>query len=169
MARYGPRRMASSEKPRRPAGRGRPSARAQGPTPLERVRIHRGALDVAGKEVPLHAGAMHYVRLERSAWRDGLTSLQYRRTAGAITEQLVVPLTGGDVIQLERRGNTYIFSSARFGEPFVSQTLADLDLGEELFVGLFACSHDAKVKEEIIFKDVRIIQPPKAGYQPYRE
>src|SRR6187551_2004218 len=100
---------------------------------------------------------------------DGLTSLQYRRTGGAVTEQLVLPLTGGDVVQLERRGNTYIFSSARYGETFVSQTLTDLDLGEELFVGLFACSHDAKVKEEIIFKDVRIIQPPKAGYQPYRD
>jgi TolB protein len=100
---------------------------------------------------------------------DGLTSLQYRRTKGAITEQLVVPLTGGDVVQLERRGNSYIFSSARYGETFVSQTLADLDLGEELFVGLFACSHNAKVKEEVIFKDVRIIQPPKAGYVPYRD
>jgi TolB protein len=100
---------------------------------------------------------------------DGLTSLQYRRTKGAITEQLVLPLTGGDVVQLERRGNTYIFSSARYGETFVSQTLAGLDLGEELFVGLFACSHNGDVKEEVIFKDVRIIQPPKAGYQPYRD
>ena len=100
---------------------------------------------------------------------DGLTSLQYRRTKGAITEQLVLPVTGGDVIQLERRGKTYIFSSARFGETFVSQTLADLDLGEEVNVGLFLCSHNAKVKEEAIFKDVRIILPPKAGYQPYRD
>ncbi|HEY8995349.1 MAG TPA: biopolymer transporter TolR [Lacunisphaera sp.] len=100
---------------------------------------------------------------------DGLTSLQYRRTKGAITEQLVVPLTGCDVVQLERRGNTYIFSSARYGETFVSQRLDDLDLGEELFVGLFGCSHNPKVKEEFIFKDVRIIQPPKAGYVPYRD
>lgn len=100
---------------------------------------------------------------------DGLTSLQYRRTTGAVTEQLVLPLTGGDVVQLERRGNTYIFSSARYGETFVSQTLTGLDLGEELFVGLFTCAHNGDVKEEVIFKDVRIIQPPKAGYQPYRD
>lgn len=100
---------------------------------------------------------------------DGLTSLQYRRTTGAITEQLVLPLTGGDVVQLERRGNTYIFSSARYGETFVSQTLTGLELGDELFVGLFACSHNGEVKEEVNFKDVRIIQPPKAGYQPYRD
>ncbi|MDQ5981005.1 MAG: TolB protein [Verrucomicrobiota bacterium] len=100
---------------------------------------------------------------------DGLTSLQFRREKGAITEQVVLPLTGGDVVQLERRGNTWIFSSARYGEPFVTQTLADFDLGEEPLVGLFLCSHNAKAKEEVIFKDVRIIQPPKAGYVPYRD
>jgi TolB protein len=100
---------------------------------------------------------------------DGLTSLQYRRAQGAITEQLVVPLTGGDVVQLERRGNTYIFSSARYGETFISQTLADLDLGEDLLVGLFVCSHNGEVKEDVIFKDVRIVQPPKPGYVAYRD
>lgn len=99
---------------------------------------------------------------------DGLTSLQYRKTKGAITEQIELPLKGGDVIQLERRGNTYIFSSARFGETFVTATM-DLDLGEELFVGLFLCSHNADVKEEAIFKDVRVIRPPKVGYVPYRD
>lgn len=100
---------------------------------------------------------------------DGLTSLQFRREKGAITEQLVLDLKGGDVVQLERRGNTWIFSSARYGETFVSQTLADLDLGEEPLVGLFLCSHNGQVKEEAVFKDVRIIQPPKAGYVPYRD
>jgi len=100
---------------------------------------------------------------------DGLTSLQYRRTKGAVTEQVTLDIKGGDVIQFERRGNTYIFSSARSGETFTTGTLADLDLGEEVFVGLFLCSHNAKVKEEAIFKDVRIIQPPKAGYVPYRD
>lgn len=100
---------------------------------------------------------------------DGLTSLQYRRTKGAATEQVVLDIKGGDVVQLERRGNSYIFSSARSGETFTTGALADLDLGEEVFVGLFLCSHDAKVKEDVIFKDVRIIQPPKAGYVPYRD
>ena len=100
---------------------------------------------------------------------DGLASLQFRRTKGGITEQLVLPLTGGDVVQLERRGNTFIFSSARYGETFVSTTLPDLDLGEEVNVGPFLCAHNAKVKEEAIIKDVRIIQPPKVGYKPYHD
>jgi TolB protein len=100
---------------------------------------------------------------------DGLTSLQYRRTKGAITEQVTLDIKGGDVIQLERRGNTYIFSSARYGETFTTASVTDLDLGEELYVGLFLCSHNAAVKEEAIFRDVRIAIPPKAGYIPYRD
>lgn len=100
---------------------------------------------------------------------DGLTSLQYRRGKGAITEQLVLDITGGDVVQLERRGNTYIFSSARYGEIFTTATLTNLDLGEELFVGLFLCSHNAEVVEQAVFKDVRIAIPPKEGYVPYRD
>jgi TolB protein len=100
---------------------------------------------------------------------DGLTSLQFRRTKGGITEQVVLELKGGDVIQLERKGNTYIFSSARYGETFTTGTLADLDLGEELDVGLFLCAHNAAVKEEALVRDVRIVQPPKAGYVPYRD
>jgi Tol biopolymer transport system component len=100
---------------------------------------------------------------------DGLTSLQYRSAKGGVTEQMVLDLKGGDVVQLERRGNTYIFSSARYGETFTTATLENLDLGEELFVGLFLCSHNAEVKEEAIFKDVRIAIPPKAGYVPYRD
>ncbi|MEJ1971065.1 MAG: biopolymer transporter TolR [Lacunisphaera sp.] len=99
---------------------------------------------------------------------DGLTALQFRRSQGATTEQTVLPLKGGDVIQFERRGNTYIFSSAHFGETFVSAQ-QELDLGEEVDVGLFLCSHNPKVKEEVIVKDVRFIRPPKAGYQPYRD
>ena len=36
---------------------------------------------------------------------DGLTSLQFRRTAGADTEELKSSLTAADVIQLERKGD----------------------------------------------------------------
>jgi len=98
-----------------------------------------------------------------------LTSLQFRRTKGAITEQIVLPITAADVLQLERRGNTYIFSAARFGEPFVSAEIKDFDLGEELFVGLFLCSHNPAVMEHATFRDVRIIKPVKPGFTPYRD
>jgi len=100
---------------------------------------------------------------------DGLTSLQFRRTKGAITEQLQFPIKGGDVVQLERRGNTFIFSSARYGETFVSVTLPDLALGDEVNVGPFLCSHNPKEKEEAVIRDVRIIRPAAPDFHPYRD
>jgi TolB protein len=56
---------------------------------------------------------------------DGLTSLQFRRAAGAATEELPSTLKAPDVIQLERHGRTYSMSVARFGEPFTRTELAD--------------------------------------------
>ncbi len=94
---------------------------------------------------------------------DGLTSLQLRRSSGARTEEVVSTLTHADVIQLERRGNTYIMSVARFGEPFVTTQVADLDLGEEIYVGLAVCSHNAEVLEAAEFRNVRIVVPVAEG------
>ena len=38
---------------------------------------------------------------------DGLTSMQFRRDDGALTEEIKSAITGADVIQLARIGNTY--------------------------------------------------------------
>ena len=43
---------------------------------------------------------------------DGLTSLQFRRLTGADTEEVRLPISGADQIQLERRGRTFIMSAA---------------------------------------------------------
>src|SRR5213592_2080316 len=99
---------------------------------------------------------------------DGLTSLQFRRTKGAITEQVRSSVTGPDFIQFERKGSDYIFSAARFGEPLATcQT--NLALGDEVYAGLFLCSHNSNVVEKAIIRDVRIIRPAKANFVPYRD
>lgn len=92
---------------------------------------------------------------------DGLTALQFRRTAGAITEEKRSKLTHADVIQLERKGNTYTMRVARFGEPFITEDLSDIDLSEEVYVGLFVGSHNKDVVETGVFRDVRITIPFK--------
>ena len=94
---------------------------------------------------------------------DGLTSLQLRRSTGARTEEVVSTLTHANVIQLERRGNTYIMSVARFGQPFVTTQVADPDLGEEIYIGLAVCSHNAEVLETAEFRNVRIVVPVAEG------
>jgi hypothetical protein len=100
---------------------------------------------------------------------DGLTSLQFRRTKGATTEQITLPITNASVLQFERRGKNYTFSAARYGEPFVSRTLTNLDLGESVYAGLFLCSHRGNVAETARFRDVRIIHPARPGFTPYRD
>jgi hypothetical protein len=100
---------------------------------------------------------------------DGLTSLQFRRTRGAITEQRESPIKGADVLQLERKGTTYTLSAAKFGEPFTTTDVAEIALGDEVLVGLALCSHNPDVVERAVFSDVRIIRPVKQGFVPYRD
>ena len=102
---------------------------------------------------------------------DGLTSLQYRKAKGEDTAQIEMPAAkGANVIQLERRGNVFIFSAARFGEPFEVAEIKDVpNVPEEAFVGLFLSSHNADVQEKVVFRHVRVIKPVKVGFQPYRD
>jgi TolB protein len=97
---------------------------------------------------------------------DGLTSLQFRRSTGEKTEEVRSKITYADVIQLERSGNTYVMRVAKFGEPFVTEQVADLDLGEEVYVGVFVGSHNKDVVEKAIFKDVRITIPARPSDNP---
>ncbi len=90
---------------------------------------------------------------------DGLTSLQFRRTTGAATEENRSTLTGADIIQLERRGNTYTMRVAKFGEPFQVREVADMNLGDEVYVGLFLSAHNKDVVEQAVVSDVRLTIP----------
>ena len=100
---------------------------------------------------------------------DGLTALQYRRAQGGDTEELHAEATAPDVIQLERRGDTYIMSVARFGEEFERTELSGVDLPDEVYVGLFLTSHNEDVVEKAAFTNVRIVIPPAEGDVAYQD
>jgi TolB protein len=100
---------------------------------------------------------------------DGLLTLQFRRKPGGQTEEVRSPLKGADVVQLERRGTTYILSVAQHGEPFTTVQAADIDLGEALYLGLYLCSHEDHVVEQATFQDVRIVVPVKEGFDRGRD
>jgi Tol biopolymer transport system component len=106
---------------------------------------------------------------DAAAHGSGLTALQFRPTAGSNTEQFWLSISNADVLQFERKGDSYIFSAARYGEPFVSSILPEYKLGDEVYAGLFICSHNADVLEKAIFRDVRIIRPPKPNFVPYKD
>lgn len=100
---------------------------------------------------------------------DGLTSLQYRKEQGGPVSQDTSKERGPDMIQLERKGNQFIMSVAKFGMPYSLTKAENIDLGDEVFVGLFICSHNKDVLEKAIFDNVRIVKPAKENFIPYRE
>lgn len=100
---------------------------------------------------------------------DGLTSLQFRAEKGGDTDQYIIKTPEPEVVQLERRGDTYIMSAAKHGEAFKVTQVSHLKLGEELYVGLSLCAHNADVVETAIFSNVRIIIPAAKDFQPYKD
>src|SRR5438132_2716176 len=100
---------------------------------------------------------------------DGLVALQFRRTAGGATEEVRSSVTAADVIQLERAGNRYILSVGRFGDTLAPVRVADLALGDRVYVGLFVCAHNDTVIERATFRDVRITVPARDSFVPYRD
>ncbi|MCQ6957869.1 TolB family protein [Mucilaginibacter aquariorum] len=100
---------------------------------------------------------------------DGLTSLQYRKAVGDSTKEQKSAITSAGVIQLERKGSTYIMSVARKGDVFGPEEKIDLDLGDEVYVGIFVCSHNADVVEKATFSNVRIVAPAPPDLVPYKQ
>lgn len=100
---------------------------------------------------------------------DGLTSLQFRRTAKGETEEKKATITHANIVELERKGNLYIMRMAKYGDPFVTEQVSNIDLGDEVYVGLFVGSHNADVLETGVFSNVRITVPAWEGLVPYRD
>jgi TolB protein len=100
---------------------------------------------------------------------DGLTSLQFRRAVDTITEEIKATISAPDVIRFERKGNTYIFSAAKFGQAFQECARLTLNLGDEVYAGIFICSHNENISEEAVFSNVRITIPAKDSFVPYKD
>ncbi|MEM7033185.1 MAG: biopolymer transporter TolR, partial [Chloroflexota bacterium] len=90
---------------------------------------------------------------------DGQSSLQFRRVQQGLTEEMIAPINNADVIQIERKGNTYIMSVAPFGMPFTTIQVADLVLSDEVYAGLFICGQDLARADQAIFQNVQIVEP----------
>ena len=99
---------------------------------------------------------------------DELTSLQFRPTDGAQTDQVALSVFHPTDIELQRTGNTFTFSAAVFGENYKSVT-KEIALNEEVYAGLFICSHRDSIIEKAVFTNVRIIIPAAKDFRPYRD
>src|ERR1051326_2001365 len=136
----------------------------------------RGTLVGAGTEPHRKFGWMVRTSLDSTSAMvctalhgDGLASLQYRKIPKTNVEQVQFSLKAPDVIELERRGKQFIMSVAHYGETYTTEQVTDIDLGDEVYVGLFVCAHNKDITESASFDNVRIITPVKADYVPYRD
>jgi len=99
---------------------------------------------------------------------DGLASLQYRLALGDTMKEVKFDIKGPDVLQLEKKGNTYIMSVAHFGEVFQIEKLENIDLGTDLLAGLFVCAHTNKFSEEVVFSNTRVFNTAPEDLVQYK-
>ena len=94
-----------------------------------------------------------------------LTSLQYRLADTGTTDEVKISVFHPLNIQLERVGNLFIFSAATEGQNYKTVS-KEVVLNDEVYAGLFVCSHADSVVEKAIFSNVRIVLPAPIGYSP---
>jgi TolB protein len=87
---------------------------------------------------------------------DGLTSLQFRPTDGAVTQELRSTVTAPLRIRIERRGEKFTMYAGKAGEDLKSIGPASVVLEDPVYVGLGVCSHNADVLETAVFSNVKI-------------
>jgi len=104
---------------------------------------------------------------------DGLTVLQWRELRGAYMrdpqDEAFSPKSNYTILQLERKGKDIIMRAAHPGEPL--QLIGSKSMpqyGEEVLAGLFVCSHNPDVVEEVKVWNVRLDQPVADSYDPYK-
>ncbi len=89
---------------------------------------------------------------------DGLTSLQFRPTTGAITQEIRSPVTAAIRIRIERRGEQFTIYAGKPGEELKSTGTAIVALTDPVYVGLGVCSHNADNLETAVFSNVKLEQ-----------
>lgn len=87
---------------------------------------------------------------------DGLTSLQYRLTAGATTDEVRSPISGPVRIRLVRHGDQFTMYAGNPGEDLKSSGPVTVVLHDPVYAGLAVCSHDANILETAVFSNVKI-------------
>jgi TolB protein len=87
---------------------------------------------------------------------DGLTSLQFRPTAGVATQEMRSTLKAPLRIRIERRGDQFTMYAGKPGEELQPTGAATVVLKDPVYVGLGVCSHSADVLETAVFSNVKI-------------
>ncbi|HEV8379764.1 MAG TPA: hypothetical protein VGP99_13000 [Tepidisphaeraceae bacterium] len=99
---------------------------------------------------------------------DGLTSLQFRESKGALTHEMQSNISKPKRLRLEKRGPfVYLFlSSTSTEEPTFSGASHQMIFQEPFYVGLALCSHNKDITESATFSNVILNTKLKSSAQP---
>ncbi len=98
---------------------------------------------------------------------DGLTSLQFRPTAGAPTTEIRSELKAPVRIRIERRGDRFTIAAGNPGEELKPAGPATVALQDPVYVGLAVSSHDPNILETAVFSNVKVESlPPQTAQRP---
>jgi len=95
----------------------------------------------------------------------GLTSLQFRNSAGADTHEVESYVSAPKRVRLEKRGDFfYAFVTGKDGKLQPAGAATKLALAGDFYVGIGVCAHDKDVIERAVFSNVDLQQlPPASG------
>lgn len=122
----------------------------------EGVNAHRKAMLLLRQD--LTPGAVY---ADAALHGDGLTSLQFRESAGGETKEMRSAVTGPARMRIERRGNQIRMGAAKVGEEFTWTGPVTLPMNGPIYAGIGVSSHDAAVLETAVFSNLRIEQTPQ--------
>jgi Tol biopolymer transport system component len=99
---------------------------------------------------------------------DGLTSLQFRRSAGGMTEEIRSAEKMPGRLRLERRGNTFVMSLGKPDDDLIVSEPLTLSLTDPVYVGIGVSAHNADVLETAVFSNMQIQQSQTRTRPRYR-
>jgi hypothetical protein len=94
---------------------------------------------------------------------DGLTSLQFRESAGGVTHEIQANVSQPALVGIGRQGETFFLTlpNSTGGPLAPAGPFIRIKLSDPIYVGLAVCSHDDKVLETARFSQV-LLQPREA-------
>lgn len=93
---------------------------------------------------------------------EGLTSLQYRETKGAITREVESSVSGPAVLRIEKRGNRfYLWVGNGSNDLQFAGGSAWVELRDPFYVGIGVCAHNKDAVEKAAFSEVELDADPR--------
>lgn len=108
------------------------------------------------------------VYMDGAVHGDGLTSLQYRPKKEGETLEISSEVKAPGFVQVERKGNEFIFRISKDGKPLQEVGKVKLETGKPVFAGMFISSHNEEVIEKARFWNVRLEKPAPEGVDGYQ-